>query len=125
MIFDSDVLIWHFRGNAKASRLVDRTVARSVSVITYMELLRGARDRREVLKIQRFLAELRLNVMPLSQAIGHRASIYIEEYGLKAGMEVADALIAATAVEADRVLVTGNRKHFQPVRDLEILTFRP
>jgi predicted nucleic acid-binding protein len=34
-------------------------------------------------------------------------------------------MIAATAVEQQRVLQTGNRKHFRPIRDLQLKIFRP
>jgi hypothetical protein len=64
-------------------------------------------------------------VVPLSENIGHRASIYVEEYGLGAGLGVADALISATAVEHRLTLGTGNRRHYRPIRDLDLKPFRP
>jgi predicted nucleic acid-binding protein len=47
VIFDTDVLIWCLRGNAKAARTVDQARRRCVSIASYMELLQGARDGRE------------------------------------------------------------------------------
>jgi predicted nucleic acid-binding protein len=64
-------------------------------------------------------------VLPLSDGIGHRASIYIEEYGLGAALGVADALIAATAVEHNDRLCTGNHRHYRPIKELETKVFRP
>ena len=86
MLFDTDVLIWVFRGNERAARLVERTPERLLSTVTYMELLQGARDQREAKCIRSFLSDFGFRVLPLTENIGHRASIYIEEYGLKAGM---------------------------------------
>ena len=43
MIFDTDVMIWAFRGNEKALDAIDRAVMRSISAVTYMELLQGPR----------------------------------------------------------------------------------
>jgi predicted nucleic acid-binding protein len=40
-------------------------------------------------------------------------------------MTMGDALIAATAVEHHLILCTSNRKHYRPVRDLEIKALRP
>jgi len=99
MLFDTDVLIWVFRGNRRAARRVDSTEGRKISVVTYMELMQGARDRRDVRAIKDFLTAQGIEVVPLSENIGHRASIYVEEYGLSMAISVADALIAATAVE--------------------------
>jgi len=125
VLFDTDVLIWVFRGNERAARLVEGTQERHISVVAYMELLQGARNGRELKSIKAFLADFAFQMLPLTENIGHRASIYIEEYGLKAGMCVADALIAATAVENRLTLRTSNRKHYKPINDLDVKVFRP
>jgi predicted nucleic acid-binding protein len=125
MLFDTDVLIWVFRGSKAAARLIDGADDRSISVITYMELLQGARGKQELRSIKEFLVDFAFQMLPLTENIGHRAAIYMEEYALKGGLRVADALIAATAVEYGLVLSTANRKHYSPVRDLEIKPLRP
>lgn len=125
MIFDTDVLVWLLRGNGKAAQLVDKTDARQLSVVTYMELLQGARDRRELKIIKSFLADLGFGMLPLTENIGHRASIYMEEYCLSGGMSMADALLAATAVEHRLVLCTCNEKHYKVVKELDLSVFRP
>jgi len=125
MLFDTDVLIWVFRGNTRAAKAVDDADARSISVVTYMELLQGARDKDEVRMIKAFLSDMQFATLPLSENTGHRASIYMEEYGLKVAMGLADALIAASAVESNSILITGNDKHYKVVRELQIKRFRP
>ncbi len=125
MLFDTDVFVWVFRGNHKAARLVEVAPERNVSIVTYMELLQGARDRREVKSMRSFLADFAFRMLPLTENIGHRASIYMEEYGLKAGMCMADALLAATAVENRLELCTANQKHYRPIKDLDLKVFRP
>ena len=125
MIFDTDVLIWVFRGNAKAAKAVDAADARAISLVTYMELLQGARSKQEIKAIKGFLGDFQFRTLPLSENIGHRASIYMEEYGLSVGMSVADALIAATAVETHQQLLTGDQKHFKPINELARKTFKP
>ena len=125
MLFDTDVLIWLFRGNEKAAELIESSPERSVSIVTYMELLQGARDKREATTIKKFLTGFAFRTLPLTENIGHRAAVYMEEYGLKAGMCLGDALVAATAVENGLSLCTANRKHYSAINDLDIKVFRP
>jgi predicted nucleic acid-binding protein len=125
MLFDTDVLIWVLRGNARAAKAVDNESARGISIVTYMELLQGARDKTEMRAIKSFLTDLQFATLPLTENVGHRASIYMEEYSLSIAMSMADALIAATAIEANEVLMTGNEKHYKAVKELEIKRFRP
>jgi len=125
MLFDTDVLTWLFRGKATAARLVERAHERAVSVVTYMELLQGARNRQEIREIKSFLSDFAFHMSPLSENIGHRASIYMAEYALQCAMSMADALVAATAVEHGLTLCTANDKHYKPVHDLEMKIVRP
>ena len=124
MLFDTDVLIWCFRGVAKAAKAIEDDQHPAVSIITYMELVQGARDRRELKAIASFLAEMDIVIIPLTENIGHRASIYLEEHALKDGLAMADTLIAATAVEKALTLCTGNGKHFKAIHDLEVQVFK-
>jgi predicted nucleic acid-binding protein len=125
MLFDTDVLIWVLRGNRQAAKIIEGSNDRGVSIVSYMELFQGARDRREVKNIKTFLTDFAFEMAPLSENIGHRALIYMEEYGLKVSLGVADALVAATAVESSRTLCTGNRKHYSPIGELDLHVFRP
>jgi predicted nucleic acid-binding protein len=125
MLFDTDVLIWVFRGNLEAAKTVEKSDQRHLSVVTYMELLQGSRDRREMKAIKGFLADFAFRMSPLTENVGHRAAIYMEEYALKVAMCAADALVAATAVESQLTLCTGNRKHYSPIADLDLCVFRP
>jgi hypothetical protein len=125
MLFDTDVLIWVLRGNVKAAQAIDDCDRRSLSVVTYMELLQGARNKAEVRAIKAFLADIRFTALPLTENIGHRASIYMEEYVLADSMSMADALIAATAIEAKQALISGNAKHYKAIQELDLKRFRP
>lgn len=125
MLFDTDIFIWVQRGNNKAARLIEEAEPRYLSIQSYMELLQGARSKAQHKKIKDFIGSFNFIILPLTENIGHRAAIYVEEYSLACSINAADALIAATAVENNLVLVTSNDKHFKPVKDLTLKTFRP
>jgi hypothetical protein len=125
MIFDTDIFIWAQRGNAKAAMVMEKAEQRFLSVQTYMELLQGAGNKNQHKQIKDFLTSFGFIVLPLTENIGHRASIYVEEYTLSSGMRSGDAIIAATAVENNRLLVSGNVKHFKAVKDLRLKRFTP
>ena len=90
-----------------------------------MELLKGARDKRELQEIKKFLLDLGFQILPVNEKISHRAMIYIEEYVLKSGMDIAGALIAATASEHSMTVCTANKKHYAGIPGIQISVFRP
>lgn len=125
MIFDTDIIIWIQRGNVKAAKRVDSARERFISVLSYMELLQKAENRKQHSTIRSFLRELEFSVLPLTEKVGHRALIYVEEYTLSHGISANDAIIAATAVENAQALISSNAKHYRPIKDLDFRVFRP
>lgn len=124
MIFDTDILIWVQRSNVKAAKLIESTTDRYISVQSCMELLQCARDKSQHRIIKHFLADFNFVVLPFTENIGHRALIYVEEYGLSSGMRAGGAIIAATATESGMPLYSGNAKHFKPIKELELNIFK-
>lgn len=120
MIFDTDVLIEIQRNNSKASKLVDEDAERFISSFTYMELLQGARNKKQQTESTRYLKGMEFKTIPISENTSHRAAVYIEEYALSHGLRAGDALIAATAVENGLTLCTGNAKHFGMIKELRL-----
>ena len=125
MIFDTDVLIWASRGSRSAARAIDAAPDRAMSIVSLMELLQDARSKTEARLIRQSLRQLQFRVLPLSEAISAAAAALIEEHALAHGIQLADALIAATAMESGLSLCTGNAKHFRPIRGLSCVAFRP
>lgn len=125
MLFDTDVLIWIERGNMAAADCVDAAERRCISIQTYMELMQCAPDKHHQRVTREFLRDLAFEFLPLSENIGHRAAVYIDEYSLGHGLRTADALIAATATEVGMPLVSGNVKHFSPIKGLDLRAFEP
>jgi predicted nucleic acid-binding protein len=125
MIFDTDIFIWVQRGNQKAAALMEEAEERYLSIQTYMELLQGAKNKIQHKRIKDFLAAFDFMVLALTENIGHRASIYVEEYALSSGLWSGDAIIAATAVENNFPLVSSNAKHFKMIKELNLKVFMP
>lgn len=125
MLFDTDIFIWVQRGNTKAAAKINVAQERYVSIQTYMELLQGATNKKQHQYTKSFLIDLEFTVLPLTENIGHRAAVYIEEYSLSSGLRAGDAIIAATAVENNIPLMTSNIKHFKPINELLLKGFQP
>ncbi len=124
-MYDTDILIWVQRGSEKAARLIEQDQDKYLSIQSYMELLQGAKNKVQHKYVKDFICDFDFAILPLSENIGHRALIYVEEHALSSHMRAGDALIAATAVERNLVLVSSNTKHFRPVRELQLKAFKP
>jgi predicted nucleic acid-binding protein len=125
VIFDTDILIWAERKNPNAARLIEKADQCCISVQTYMEFIQGAHSQAKVQLIKQMVSDCSFEILPLTENIGHRASIYIEEYAALTGLRSGDAIIAATAMERNLVLATGNQKHFKSIPDIQIQPFKP
>ncbi|MDN5863300.1 MAG: type II toxin-antitoxin system VapC family toxin [Salinisphaera sp.] len=124
-LFDSDVFIWHLRGYAGAQEALLSIEQPALSAVTLMEVLQGARNRREQRTCHQTLVDLNAWVLPLNPETTAVAIRLIEIHALKDGLTLADALIAATALQYEHPLLTANRKHFAPIRHLQVLYFDP
>ena len=90
-----------------------------------MEPLQFATNKTQISHTKTFIPAFGFTVLPFTENIGHRASIYIEVYTLVSNLRAGDAILAATATENNMILVTGNAKHFKVIRDLRLKTFKP
>ena len=126
MIFDSDVVIWMLRRHPKAirfARAVD-PAERNVSVVSYLEVLRGCRDRREASDLAEFMREWFTEVIPLKGEIGDRAVSLMGQFALSHRPGVDDMLIAASALDRRERVATGNVKHFDFIPGLVVYRFQ-
>lgn len=125
VIFDTDILIWYFRGHAEAARLLEHTehAHRWIAALSLMELLQGCRSRHETGEILAFVATNIARVVHPDAQCSERAIHLIQQYALPHGLRVVDALIAAGALLNRARLATGNRRHFRYIEGLELLPF--
>lgn len=125
MIFDTDVLVWFLRGNRHAQELIAAEGGREISIVSLMELFQGARSRDEIKVIRRFVQENGIRVIPINEPVSHLAATLVEEHAMSHGLQVADALIGATARQGGLTLATANVRHFRVIPRLELKAFRP
>ena len=62
---------------------------------------------------------------PVTEAITLRAIELMESLTLSHGLQMGDALIAATAIEHQLPVLTANVKHFGAVAELKVEAFLP
>ena len=56
MLIDTDVLIWMTRGHAGAASRLQALTPWRISVVTYIELAQGCRDKQELAHVKKGLA---------------------------------------------------------------------
>jgi predicted nucleic acid-binding protein len=105
--------------------MVDRMppAERNLSSVSYMELLRGCRDKSDLPRTRKLLEDELGEIVPLDAKITHLAVGLMELYGLSRRPGIPDILIAATALARGEVLVTGNVKHFDYIPGLRLQPF--
>lgn len=125
MVIDTDVLIWYMRGDQNAYKLIESLRGFSISVVTYIELVQGMRNKREFKSLQNALKIWQARILHANEGISFRTMIYIEKYFLSHAITLADAMIGATAVHHRLPLVTGNLIHYSTIKELTIKKFEP
>ena len=123
MLVDTDVLIWYLRGNEKAYEVIENLSGFSLSVVTYMELVQGMRNKQELNSLRQALRGWNATIIYLSEEISAKAMFFVEQHFLSHSLELADALIGATAIAHGVPLLTGNDRHYNVLDDLEVLKF--
>jgi hypothetical protein len=124
VLIDSDVLIWFARGNLQATAALNTLTDSYISAVSYMELVQGCRNKAELKVLQRAFKSNRHDVLPVTHEISDLAIELVEQYALSHSLYLADALIAATALSHDLVLLSANDKHFSAIKGLKLRVFR-
>ena len=125
ILVDTDVLIWYLRGNSEAYTLIHSLPHICISSVTYMELVQGMRNKDELRTLQQTLKQWNVKTIYVNEEISAKALFFVEEYFLSHSMQLADALIGATATMYGMTLITANNKHYKIIKELEMEVFRP
>lgn len=123
MLIDTDILIWAMRGRAEAIEYLTTNKDKSLSIVTYMEILQGVRNKREQSIFEHYCETENYHLLPVNEAISLSAVALVKQYGLSHHMQMADALIAATATHHNLPLLSANQKHYRFIDNLILLPF--
>ena len=124
-LIDTDIIIFALRGDKTvlAKFEENKNIPISISMITYAELVFGAKrsqnERTNMLKVNRIreiypVEELNIGIMELF------ADIKANMYSKAIRIEDMDLFIAATAIYNDLTLVTNKTKHFKNIPLLKL-----
>ena len=125
MLIDSDVLIWYIRGNKNAQKVITNNIPFKISVINYMEVIQGMKDKKELKSFQKYLKKWSVDIIQINENISTKAMFLVENYFLSSSLELGDAIIASTALENQEILLTGNDKHYKFIPNIQIQKFKP
>ena len=125
MLIDTDVLIWYMKGNEKARKAIEGQSRFWLSVVTYIELVQGMRNKGELNCLRQALHTWDAQLLYLTEEISAKAMVYVEQHFLGHSLLLADALIGATAISYGMPILTGNDKHYKALIEIELKKFRP
>ncbi len=120
IILDTNIIIELLKGNKETKELLEGINEKNfaISIITNMELYYGAINKRELNKIRKFLKSF--DLLLINEEISRIALDLIEKYSKSHGLEIPDALIAATSIYYDISLLTYNKKDFRYIEGLRL-----
>ncbi len=121
-LLDTDVIIQWLRGEEPIRSLITELLSKRLSLswttVSVAEICAGMRKGEEHLLEKLFLV---LDSLSLNEKIGAKAGEYLRRYHASHGVEIADALIAASAFFYKKSFWTLNRRHF-PMKDIKFFS---
>lgn len=121
ILLDTNVLIEILKNNQDTIKQVSAlTPPLAISSITAMELMVGARNKKEIQLLKQFIAKFL--IIHLEPVISQTALKLITRFAKSHSLDIPDALISATALNKQAPLLTYNTKDFQYISALELVS---
>ena len=125
MIIDTDVLIWSMRGYKKAADAITDNSPFAITWITYMELIKGARDRVEQKAIVSEITRLGIQILHSSAEQSALAITILRDNYFESLLSIADAINAAIAISTGNELLSANKKCYGSISGLKYVEYQP
>ena len=119
-VLDTDVLIEIFRGDDRARAWLARieSYVLGIPIFVYMEILLGARNKREQRALATQLAQY--TILHLESGDSPKAQAWFEQFHLSHGVGIMDCLIATIPFRLGCPFFTFNLKHFRVLPGLDV-----
>jgi tRNA(fMet)-specific endonuclease VapC len=115
-LIDTNIFIAILKGDAKLKLFVE-SLACALDTTVYTELIQGSKNKSEVQKIEKYLT--RFELIHFDKNISQRTLELIRTYSKSHNLMFGDAVIAATCLENDLILLTYNVKDFRFIKNLK------
>ena len=121
ILCDTNVIIEILKGNKRTINIIESIGLENIAIssVTVMELYFGALNKRELNKIKKHLQAL--NIVHFDTDISESAIKLIERFSKSHGLQIPDAIIAATAMTSKIKLFTFNLKDFKYIDGLKLI----
>ncbi len=121
ILCDTNVVIELFKGNKETIEIVENIGIESIALssVTVMELCYGALNKRELNKIKKNINSL--NIVQINTDISELAIRLVEKFSKSHGLQIPDAIIAATTLSYEIELFTYNLKDFKYIDRLTLI----
>ena len=118
LLIDTNVIIDYLRNDLHAVHYLEKLSAPiSLSAISVAEIYAGIRNKIEEKAVQHLLSII--TILPTDQNIAAIAGTFYKHYKKSHGVDLADAIIAATSQLHEATLVTLNTKHFPMIKTIK------
>lgn len=123
IILDTNIIIEIYKSNDHIIKIIDRINKDdlAISIITFAELIYGARNKAEQQKIIKSLNSIQiLDITPIISKTFRRL---MENFSLSHSLSIPDALIAATSINNNAELFTLNIKDFKYIENIKLFEY--
>ena len=117
-LVDTSLIVDYLRENKKSASFLNSLNKVIISTITVAEIYQGAKNKKDLKSIKKLFKFFK--ILPIDEKISQLSLKLLEKYTLSNGLLILNSIIAATAMQNNLTLITGNFKHFKMIKGLKV-----